>query len=380
MRRPAERPGVRACACSTIFISLSRVLAIVLIVFLAAAAACRKASTPADSKSATPGGTPAAGGAAPAPAAPAPAPASPIPATLPPMPVPKDLPDVVARVNSEDIKRADFDLLVRNIEISNNASIPPDRRDEILRRALDDLLTYTVLKQEAKARKIPVSDAEVEERLQAMRKSAPSEEVFKAALAQRKMTLARLRADTRNEIAIAKMMNVVASEQPTTDAEAKAFYEKNPDRFKHPDLVRASHIMVRFEPAGGDAAKAKARPKAEALLKRARVEDFAELARQNSEHVSAGSGGDLGYFPREKPALPLPREFIDAAFALKPGEISDLVATENGYHIIKVIDRKPAGILPLADVNEQVKQGLTQQKTQAFVAQLKQKAKIEVLI
>ncbi len=226
-----------------------------------------------------------------------------------------------------------------------------------------------------------MTDAEVDQRVQAMRKSAPSEDVFTAALAQRKMSLARLRADTRVEIAIGKMMTAVAAEQPTTDAEAKAFYDKNPDRFKHPDLVRASHIMVRFDQASGEAAKAQARAKADALLKRARAgEDFATLARQNSEHASAPGGGELNFFPREDPRSLMPREFTDAAFSLKVGEISELVATQNGFHIIKVTDRKPAGISPLADVNEQLKQGLADQKRQAFIAQLRQKAKIEVLI
>jgi peptidyl-prolyl cis-trans isomerase C len=358
---------------------LSRVFSIALVVSIAASGACRKGSSTADGKPA-PAATPASSAAKdPAPAAAA-APTPP-PAPLPPMPVPKVLPAVVARVNSEDVKKSDFDLLVKNIEISNNTAIPADRRDEILRRVLDDLVTYTVLKQEAQARNVPVSDAEVNARVQAMRKAAASEEIFKSALAQRNMTLARLRADTRVEIAIAKMMETAPELQPATDAEAKDFYDKNPDRFKHPDLVRASHIMVRFDPNGDEAAKTQVRAKGEALLKRARAgEDFANLARENSEHASAANSGDLGFFPKEAPRSPLPPEFTAAAFALKTGEISDLVPTQNGFHIIKVTDRKPAGIMAFAEVNGQLKDGLNGQKKQAFIARLRQKAKIEVLI
>ncbi|HEY7501295.1 MAG TPA: peptidyl-prolyl cis-trans isomerase [Vicinamibacterales bacterium] len=366
---------------------MSKYFSVVLIVAVIAAGACRKASAP-DNKNA-PAGTPQASGSAPqtaapagpATAAPAPAPQSAIPAQLPPMPVPKVLPAVLARVNNEDIKKTDFDLLVRNIEISQNATIPAERRDEILRRVLDDLVTYTVLKQEAKARKYTATDAEVEARVNAMRKQAQSEELFNAALAQRKMTLARLRTDTRNELTIAKMMTAAPEAQPATDAEVKEFYDKNPDRFKHPDLVQASHIMVQFGDASDPAAKAKARARAEALLKRARAgEDFGMLARQNSDNATKLDDGRLPYFPKDVPGSPLPPEFTHAAFDVKTGEISDLVETKNGYHIIKVTDRKPAGIAPLADVSQELKDGLTKQKQQAFIAQLRQKAKIEVLI
>jgi peptidyl-prolyl cis-trans isomerase C len=356
------------------------------IVVLGSAAACQKApasGTAAPASGATPSTAPPSGSSPSA--APAAAPVPP-PAPLPPMPVPATIPPVVALVNDEDIKKADFDMLVRNVEVTNSAPIPANRRDEILRRVLDDLVTYTLLKQEAKARGVAVTDAEVEERVAAMRKSAPNEDIFTKALAQRKMTLARLRADTRVELAIGKLMSAqVAGTPATTDAEAKEFYEKNPDRFKQPEMMRASHIMIRFDPAAGEAGKAAARARADALLKRAKAgEDFAALAREGSEHVSAAHGGDVNFFPRQDPRSPLPKEFTDAAFGLKANEISGLVETQNGFHIIKATDRKAAGTLPLAEVNDRLKQGMSEQKkqqqAQAFIAQLRQKAKIEVLI
>jgi peptidyl-prolyl cis-trans isomerase C len=196
------------------------------------------------------------------------------------------------------------------------------------------------------------------------------------------MTLERLKADAKTEISIQKMMKEqVATTADATDAEVKEFYDKNPERFKRPDTVRASHILLRIDPNADEATKKQTRGKIDDILKRAKSgDDFAALAKQHSEDGSAANGGDLGYFPKER----MVPAFADVAFALKPGEISDVVATQFGVHIIKVTDRKPAGAVPLEEVSPRVKQYLSEQKkqqqAQAFIAGLRQKAKIEVLI
>ncbi len=196
------------------------------------------------------------------------------------------------------------------------------------------------------------------------------------------MTLERLKADAKTELSIAKMMKEqVATTVEATDAEVKAFYDQNQERFKRPETVRASHILLRVDPNADDAAKKQTKAKIDEILKRAKSgEDFGALAQQNSQDGSAPQGGDLGYFPKEK----MVPAFADVAFALKPGEISDVVTTQFGVHIIKVTDRKAAGAVPLEEVSPRVKQFLTEQKkqqqAQAFIAGIRQKAKIEVLI
>jgi peptidyl-prolyl cis-trans isomerase C len=341
-----------------------------LCVFLLAAAvapaACRKTPAPAatsTASTATPG-TPAAA------AAPA-----------PPKPMPAQLPDVLAKVNGEDVKKSDFDMLVRDMELGQGP-IPAERRDEILRATLDRLITYTLLSQEAKSRKVVATDTEVEERLKQMQQQFPNEEAFKKALAERNMTIERLRSDTRNDLVISKMMDAEVSTTPgASDAEAKEFYEKNPDKFKQPEQVRASHILIRVDENADAAAKQKALAKAQALLKRAKAgEDFAALAKANSQDGSAAQGGDLNYFGRGQ----MVPAFDEAAFKLKPGEISDIVTTQFGYHIIKVTDHKDASTVPLEQVADRVKQFLSGQKKQEkadqFIAGLKEKSKIEVLV
>jgi peptidyl-prolyl cis-trans isomerase D len=143
---------------------------------------------------------------------------------------------------------------------------------------------------------------------------------------------------------------------PPSDAEK--YYRQNEDRYTTPEQVRASHILLKTE--GKD--EAAVRAKAEALLNQAKSgADFAELAKKNSEdEASAKQGGDLDYFGRGR----MVKEFEDVAFSLQPGQISDLVKSPFGFHIIKVVDKKPETKRPLADVRAQIADELAFQRAQ----------------
>jgi peptidyl-prolyl cis-trans isomerase C len=308
--------------------------------------------------------------AAPAPAPePAPEPAKPVPATIPP---------VVARVNGQDIPKADFDRMIKQMETQAGQPVPPERRDEIYRAVLDQIVTYTALVQEARARGIDVTESEAKQagdaKIAELRQQIPDQAAFNKAMADRGMTVTRLRADIRNDLAITKMMEAeMASAPAISDDEIKAFYDKNPDEFSG---VRASHILIR--PQGVDeAAKKQARATAEDLLKQVRGgADFAELAKKHSADGSAQQGGDLGFFTKSSMVKP----FADAAFALQPGQVSDVVETQFGFHIIKLAERKDIAI---SEATPNIRDFLTAQKRderqQAFVAAVKSKSRIEVL-
>src|SRR5262245_52855333 len=215
-----------------------------------------------------------------------------------------------------------------------------------------------------------------------MRAQFPDEESFKKALGARGMTLDKLKSDTRIDISINKMMETeVAGAAAPSDADCREFYDKNPDRFKQDESVRASHILFRVDENADAATKKKILDQAQSVLKEAHSgADFAELAKKHSADGSAQQGGDLNFFTRGQ----MVPAFDQAAFALKPGEISDIVATQFGYHIIKVTDRKPASTVPFEQVSPRIKEFLTEQqkqkKAEAFIQSLKQKAKIEVLV
>jgi peptidyl-prolyl cis-trans isomerase D len=143
------------------------------------------------------------------------------------------------------------------------------------------------------------------------------------------------------------------------DAEIAAFYEQNRQQYTTPAQVRASHILFHTEGKN----ESEVRTLAEEVLKKAKAPgaDFAALAKQYSEdEASKANGGDLDYFGRGR----MVPEFEAVAFSLKPGEISDLVKTSFGFHIIKVVDSKPEATRPLADVRAEIEDQLKWQKAQ----------------
>ena len=142
-----------------------------------------------------------------------------------------------------------------------------------------------------------------------------------------------------------------------TEAEVQAWYDTHKDKYQQPEERRASHILLVPK---AEAEKAEARTKAEDLLKelRATPEKFAELARKNSDDTaSAKQGGDLGYFARGM----MVKAFEDAVFQQKEGEISDVLESEFGFHIIKLTGIKPAKIRPLAELHAEIENELKRQ-------------------
>lgn len=156
----------------------------------------------------------------------------------------------------------------------------------------------------------------------------------------------------------------LAGKSEITDAQIKEFYDANLARFGAPEERRASHILVPAE--GGD--KAAARKKAEALLAqvRAKPDDFARLAKEESKDPgSAAQGGDLGFFGKGMMVKP----FEDAVFTMKVGDISDVVESDFGFHVIRLTDIRPAQTKPLAAVRGEIETELRTQQAQKRFAE-----------
>jgi len=301
----------------------------------------------------------------------------------PPKPVPAVLPDVLARVNGENITKAEFEEAIGALEQRNQAPVPPDQRDAVYRGVLDQLVGLKLLSQEVAAKKVVVPDADVDAQMAQIRQQFPSEDVFNQALKAQNKTLEIVKADARRSIAITKMLEAaIEAKVAVSPEQAKKFYDENPDQFKRPEQVRASHILIGTQENADVATKAAAKRKAEGLLKQLKAGgDFAALAKENSQDPgSAVNGGDLGLFSRGQMVGP----FDQVAFTLAPGATSDLVETQFGYHIIRVMEKKEAGAVALDEVRPQLEQFLQNQNRQremtSYIAALKAKGKVEVLI
>jgi len=155
-------------------------------------------------------------------------------------------------------------------------------------------------------------------------------------------------------------------------ADVERTYNNSIEQYTTPEQVRASHILLKTE--GKDDAAVKA--KAEEVLKQAKAgADFAELAKKHSEdEQSAKNGGDLDYFGRGR----MVPEFDQAVFAMQPNQTSDLVKTQYGYHIIKLVDKKVATTKPLAEVRQQITDQLGYERAQAQAADLAQKLEKQI--
>lgn len=350
------------------------------IFFIIMLAACSR-STAANAK---PQATPAPA----APAAPAAAQSTPPPAAAqlqaPAVePVPAQLPAIVARVNGEAINGAELENAVKGLEGRAGGPVPADQRDRVYRGVLDDMIGYKLLIQEAKARKIAVPDADVEAQVAQIRGQFPNQQQFEQALAAQKLTVQNVRDDARSEISVEKLVEGEIGSKIAVKPEAiNDFYKNNQDKFQQGPRVRASHILIQVPQGADAAAKQQAKTKAEGILKDLKAgKDFAAAAKENSQDPgSAPNGGDLGYFEQGQ----MVPQFEQAAFTLGPGQMSELVETQFGYHIIKVSEHQDGRVVPLEEAKGQIEQYLTQQnrqaETQAFVNTLKSKATIEILM
>jgi peptidyl-prolyl cis-trans isomerase C len=214
--------------------------------------------------------------------------------------------------------------------------------------------------------------------MEAIAGSHSSDAEFNAALARQFLDRNMLRQRLEQDLTIAKYISSLSEAITVTPEEISKYYADNPAMFAHPDIIRASHILLRFE--GTPDLEDKVRERAESLLARVKQgEDFAALARENSEDASATEGGDIGYAARNA----LETNFADAVFSMSVDEIR-LVRSRFGYHIVKLTDKKLEGIAPLDEIREDLAGIMRQEKAQAELAriinQLQEQANIEILI
>jgi peptidyl-prolyl cis-trans isomerase C len=343
----------------------------------AAAASQTAAAKPGAAQPAA--GQPAAGAAQPGQAPGQSAPAQP----EPPKPVPAVLPQVLAKIDGQPVGRDELESAVKDAEARAGRTVPAAERDAVYRGLLDRVILFKLLASEAKVRGITVAPQEVTDRIARIKQQFPTEAEFQKELTKRHTTMAQLQDEQRRELLNAKTIEAeVAPKLAVTDQDLDTFYKGNPDQFKEPETVRASHILFGVAKDAAPAAKAATKTEAEGVLKRVKAgEDFAALAKQYSKDPgSAAVGGDLNFFPKGQ----MVPAFDAAAFAMKPGDISDLVETEFGFHIIKLTEKRTGRTVPLAEVKDRLSEFLKQRKQQELVQQyllsLKAKYRVEVLL
>ncbi|MBD5401487.1 hypothetical protein HDR58_01620 [bacterium] len=267
-------------------------------------------------------------------------------------------------------------------------------------RVINQLIIQEILNQEAKSRGIKVSNKDVDEAVKKIMDKMGGRDKLTEVLKQNGISIGEFKKDVRNQVKMQKLAEA-AGKIKVTDADCKAFYDKNPDKFKHDDQVRASHILIAANDyqlqqeidsnpkkkldekelkAKVEKALQDKKAEAEKLAKELQTDNskFAAYAKKYSEDPgSAQQGGDLGFFAKDR----MVPEFAEAAFKAKPNTVTDPVKSQFGYHIIMVTDRRAAGIMPYEKVKSDIKDFLVNEKQIEALDKLtvaaKKKVKIE---
>ncbi|SDY57137.1 foldase protein PrsA [Proteiniborus ethanoligenes] len=277
----------------------------------------------------------------------------------------------VATVNGKIISKSDFDLnfdINKRIYESQLGSDVMSRdmgngktfEEELKNIVLENIIIEEVILQAAEKEKIKLTKDELDEAINEFTESVGGKEKLKEILQQNHMTDEYIRSRMEKDMVIGKYRDKFY-ESIISEEDAKNLYEKNKDLYIS---VKASHILVNTEEEAKD------------ILKKINAgENFDDLTKLSIEPGAEERKGDLGYFTKDR----MVPEFSEAAFELKPGEISDVVKTDFGYHIIKLVDRKES----FEEVKDDIIAVLQNQQSEKFeekIKELRDTAKVEYLI
>jgi peptidyl-prolyl cis-trans isomerase C len=303
-----------------------------------------------------------------------------------PNPLTSDPAAVVLRVNGKDITRGEV-LEVMGAAMQQVAGrVPPQQlqqmQAQMYQNVKEQLITKILMDDAIAAAHVEVSTNDLAKAMDEIRASVPEGEDLESALAQAGTTLEKLTANVKEQLAARKFLETkTEGVAAATEEEAKEFYDSNPDRFKKPEGITASHILIKFDKDDTDEIKAEKKAKLEKI--RADIvsgtNTFEEAAQASSDCPSSAQGGSLGTFGKGQ----MVPEFEVAAFSQEPGEIGDIIETQFGYHIIKVTDHQAESVVGFDEAKDSIIAYLSGQKKQQvvsdYIKSLRDSATIEEL-
>ncbi|MZG31261.1 MAG: hypothetical protein F3741_10760 [Nitrospinae bacterium] len=288
---------------------------------------------------------------------------------------------VAAKVNTEIITLSTIEEraeLLRRSYSNSSISVP---KQELLRQALNIIVEEKLQLQEGKKMGFVVDEESIDAAVNDIsRKNGLAEGQLQAMLESEGRSMSSYREHIKNQILVSKISRFeIGNRVKVSDREIMRYYRDHQKEFWQDSQVRARHILfIAKRDAPESVRKEKLKQAKNVLTKILDGADFAELARIHSEDISASDGGDIGIFGRGK----MVREFEEAAFSMKKGQVSDIVETEYGYHIIKVEEVLKGKTLTLKDARERISQILAMEKQkqgyEEWIGELKKSAFIEV--
>jgi peptidyl-prolyl cis-trans isomerase C len=274
---------------------------------------------------------------------------------------PADLPAVVAIVDGREVTKAELITEAHGAHEQLAAVGDVRQKDHsFYAEALDQIIAGLLIYSEAQKLGLAATAEEIDAEIARLRSRYPSEEAYLQNLAQQGVSEAKVRQDIQEQISLQNFVNVqVRASIKIPEDELRSYFDTNADSIPSvQEGVRTRHLLVSLARDASEEEELAARESIQGLLARARNgEDFAQLVRENSHDETAEQGGDLPWLGRGQ-TLP---EFEAAAFALQPGQLSDVVRTDAGFHIIECLDRQEARPATFEDVRDQLEAAMVQQ-------------------
>ncbi len=293
---------------------------------------------------------------------------------------------VVAKINESIVTLSEVEDRARLIKMGRKIEegAKPPTEKELNKEALELILEEKLLIQEGKKTlNITVTDDNVNDAIKEIKTAnRVPDDVFEAMLEKEGMTLKGYKRKIREQIIISKVRNHhLRNSANISEKKVRHYYRKNRKDFITPSKIHVRHILFIFGKSITETERGIKRERAEEALKKLRAGlSFEQAAKQYSEDVSASSGGDLGILERGK----MLKEFEDAAFKLKQGQVSPIVETPYGLHIIKVDKVIPRKYMPYKEVKQNIENILfaeiAQKKYKRWISQLKKEAFLEVYL
>ena len=261
-----------------------------------------------------------------------------------------------AKINGVPVTKSELFVRINKLlpQASYHGKVLPEKRKDIENKAIQELIDEELLFQEAKRQDLQAESSLVSRKIDEIAAKYPTKEAFVIALKKYNTSLSMLKQEIKKVILVKEIIRK-ETEITLSDKDLSDYYHNNKEQFIMPESVRLLYIFIKIDPSAPDF-KEKAETKAkEVLSKLESGTDFAEIALKYSDDMSRVKGGDIGFVHKGR----MPEEIEKAAFLLKQGEISDIIETFRGYHIIKTIDKKPPKQMSFEDIKGSLKNDLT---------------------
>ncbi len=291
---------------------------------------------------------------------------------------------MVATVEGQDIKKEELEQALTAALARQGIpadQLPGDQKNQGYRMLLNDLITEKLVSK--RSAKVEVKEEDIAAQFEQFRTRFGTPEAFEEQMKQSGQSVEKVKTDIRSYLKQQNWVQDQVKDAPkATDADAEEYYTKNPNDFKKPEQVRASHILIAVPADATEEQVGEKKKLAEAISVRVKGgEAFDKLAAELSEDPSAKqNSGDLNFFTREQ----MVPEFANAAFGMKKGEISTPVKSQFGFHIIQLTDRKDAETMVLESVKPRLLAFLNQRmrdtQIQKVLAELREKAEVKILL